>query len=594
MRFGEEFLQELKSRIRPSDIIGKTVMLKRRGKEFVGLSPFTQEKTPSFFVNDMKGFYHCFSSGEHGDVIDFLMKSERLSFSEAIEVLAAEAGMTLPSHEYDIAETAQKKAYIARLKTCVQHASEFFRANLKDKKGETARQYLLNRGLQPAIWDEFEIGYALPSRMALNSYLQQKGVSRQTMIDAGLVIKPEYQGQAYDRFRDRIIFPIHNIKGECIAFGGRSLNKTAKAKYLNSPETPLFHKGENLYRYYQARKSINFKSLKEVILVEGYMDVIALVEAGFLQTISPLGTALTKTQLSLIWKMSNEPILFFDGDQAGMNAASRAIDLALPMLTPGLSLKFILTENGQDPDDLLRSEGKQGIHTRVKQSAPLVDALWQRELMLKTLNTPEQKAEFKERLLNIISQIEHKEVKTQYKNELLNRFYDLFRKSKTAFVKPPYFASPQLKALRLHSKTPVIIRYLIGGIIYFPEILFRVEEKFIALNIKERQWDEYRHRIYNVITEYEQVQTTELLKQSELADFKEQTKQIKQDYPLMLAELGGKKNSIENRVIAWIHLYNRYHQIIQDDDQKQLIEEIDKGDIDRIKSFILAKKKKEY
>jgi DNA primase len=357
MRFGEAFLDEIKARVRPSDVVGRHVKLKRQGREFAGLSPFTNEKTPSFFVNDEKGFYHCFSSGKHGDAISFLMEVEGLSFPEAVEKLADMAGLEMPKAD------PQAEARAARNKETIswmERAQEFFEKCLYRQVGQAARDYLTGRGLSKTAAQYFGMGFAPNDFSALKSELLQQGATEKQLVEAGLIIESEDRSrESWDRFRDRIMFPIHDSRGRLVAFGGRAMDKDAKAKYLNSPETPVFSKSKLLYNYHRARKALSNpkNGARGMIVAEGYMDVIALARAGFEHAVAPMGTALTEEQLELLWRSGPEPILCFDGDKAGLRAAFRSIERALPLLKPGYSLRFALLPDGQDPDDLIRADG---------------------------------------------------------------------------------------------------------------------------------------------------------------------------------------------------------------------------------------------
>ncbi|HHL43938.1 MAG TPA: DNA primase, partial [Hellea balneolensis] len=422
MRFGEHFLDELKARLRPSEVIGRHVKLKRQGREFAGLSPFTNEKTPSFFVNDEKGFYHCFSSGKHGDVISFLMETQGLSFPEAVEQLANMAGLALP----DIDPEAEKRA-AANKKTIrwIEKAQDFFEACLRRDVGREAREYLKARGLSDADCKRFGIGFAPNSFDGLRNELTQMGAKLPELIEAGLLIKPDDASKKpWDRFRDRIMFPITDARGRLIAFGGRAMDKQAKAKYLNSPETALFHKGKILYRYPNARKALHDPQnpARGLIVAEGYMDVIALARAGFAHACAPLGTALTEDQLTLLWRAGPEPVLCFDGDKAGLRAAYRSIERALPLLKPGQTLRFAMLPDGQDPDDLIRDKGASAMAEILSQSIALVDLLWTRELGVENLDTPEARAGLKDRIFKLLRDITHDGVRDQYKTVLLEKF----------------------------------------------------------------------------------------------------------------------------------------------------------------------------
>ena len=421
-RFTPDFLDELKSRLRPSDVVGRYVKLKKQGNEFAGLSPFTKEKTPSFFVNDQKGFYHCFSSGKHGDIIAFLQDTQKLSFYEAIELLAEEAGMELPKDDPREQERADQRAGLAE---ACDSAAGFFATLLKRAQGRSALDYLLGRGVTDQQIEHFKIGYAPSGRTHLKDYLINKGYAEEVLVEAGLVIKPEDGGAAYDRFRNRVMFPILGARDRVIAFGGRALDANARAKYLNSPETPLFHKSHVLYNLADARKSAAQENAP-LIVCEGYMDVIALWGAGIKCAVAPLGTALTEQQLALLWRTSNEPVLCFDGDRAGAGAAHRSIDRALPALKPGKSLLYAFLPEGQDPDDMIRERGVAAFREILAAALPLAEVLWRRESEAKDLATPERRAALRADLRNLVKQIADKDVRTAYGNFLAGRLDEYF------------------------------------------------------------------------------------------------------------------------------------------------------------------------
>jgi len=422
MRFSDDFMDEIKARVRVSEVVGRHVKLKRQGREFAGLSPFTNEKTPSFFVNDEKGFYHCFSSGNHGDAISFMMDVQGMTFPEAVEALATLAGVPMPTVDPQAAQRAEKAK---KTISWMEAAQAFFEKSLRRNIGGDARAYLKGRGLTQEDCARFGIGFAPDSFDALRDELVTQGAPIAALLEAGLLIEPEDRNrQPWDRFRNRIMFPITDSRGRLIAFGGRAMDKEAKAKYLNSPETPLFHKGSVLYRYADARKAINQPSnpARGLIVAEGYMDVIALARAGFDHAVAPLGTALTEDQLELLWRAGPEPVLCFDGDKAGLRAAFRSIERALPLIKPGQTVRFALLSGGQDPDDLIRDSGAQAMRDVLEGSVPLVDMLWRRELEAEDLSTPEAKAGLKDRLYKALREIAHPGVREQYKTALLAKF----------------------------------------------------------------------------------------------------------------------------------------------------------------------------
>jgi DNA primase len=421
MRFPPAFLDELRARLPVSDVVGKRVKLKKAGREWKGLSPFNQERTPSFFANDQKGMWFDFSSGRNGNIFDFLMATDGLSFPEAVERLANQAGLPLPvvSKEAEAREERRKT-----LHDVMEIAAKFFEATLAARTGAKARGYLADRGLDPSTQLKFRLGYASAERFALKEHLGAQKVSVEDMVEAGLLVAGEDIPVPYDRFRDRVMFPITDLRGRVIAFGGRALDKDAPAKYLNSPETPLFHKGATLYNGANARAAAHQGA--RVIAVEGYVDVIAMASAGYPATVAPLGTALTEDQLALIWRMADEPILCFDGDGAGRRAAYRAVDLALPLLAPGKSLRFALLPDGQDPDDLVRSSGREAVEEVLTAARPLADMLWLRETEAGGVDTPERRAALEARLAGVTAGIGDDAVKKYYRQDLQARLQGLF------------------------------------------------------------------------------------------------------------------------------------------------------------------------
>lgn len=421
MKFPPSVLEEIKARLPVSAVVGKRVRLAKAGREWKGLSPFNAEKTPSFFVNDQKGSFFDFSSGKNGDIFKFVMETEGLSFPEAVEKLASEAGVTLPKVSFEAQAQEERRKGLHEV---VELAARFFEAELQSERGGLARRYLSGRGLEGEARQLFRLGYAPPDRFALRDHLAAKGVGADAMMETGLLVHGEEIAVPYDRFRDRIMFPIHDARGRVIAFGGRAMSADVPAKYLNSPETPLFHKGALLFNHHNARKAAH--DTGQVIVVEGYVDVIAMTLAGFPQVVAPLGTALTEDQLSLLWRMSGEPVICLDGDKAGRKAAGRAIDLALPMLEPGKSLSFALLPEGQDPDDLARSGGKPAVAEVIGSAKPLVDMLWAREFEASQLDTPERRAAFERRLKEPLGLIRDEATRRHYRREIDERLGQLF------------------------------------------------------------------------------------------------------------------------------------------------------------------------
>ena len=429
MRFTPEFLEELRARLPVSEVVGTRVKLKRAGREWRGLSPFQQEKTPSFFVNDQKQAWFDFSSGMNGNIFDFVMKTEGVSFPEAVERLASMAGVPLPAVTPDAARHEQRRK---TLHDVMELAAKFFAETLASRNGAKARGYLGDRAISPQTQVQFRLGYAPPDRFALKEYLGAQSIPVEDMVEAGLLVAGDDIPVPYDRFRDRVMFPIADARGRVIAFGGRALEKDVPAKYLNSPETPLFHKGDNLYNLATARQAAHNGS--PLVVVEGYVDVIAMVTSGFAGAVAPLGTALTENQLAALWKMADEPILCFDGDRAGQKAAFRAADLALPHLKPGKSLRFALLPEGQDPDDLARSGGRAAIEEVIGAARPLADIVWSREIEGGSFATPERRAALEARIGELANSVRDEVVRRYYRQDLIERLQRTFAPESTRFA----------------------------------------------------------------------------------------------------------------------------------------------------------------
>jgi len=439
MKFSDSFLDEIRARLPVSQVVSRRVPLKRAGREWKGLSPFNKEKTPSFTVNDQKGFYHCFSSGKHGDVFTFLMETEGLSFPEAVERLAGEAGLELPKPDPQFERTAKERL---GLFDALEAAARLFEEALVAHEGREALLYAERRGLSPGTLKEFRIGFAPNAKEALKGALLKKGFTEAQLLDAGLVIKPDDGRPTYDRFRNRLTIPILDAKSRIIAFGARSLDPASEPKYLNSPETKLFDKGSTVFNFARARKAA-FDS-GEVVVVEGYMDVIALHQAGFANAVATLGTAFTERQMELLWQLAAEPTVCFDGDRAGEAAAARGIDRMLPNLREGHSFRFAFLPEGSDPDDLVRAKGARAFAECLSTARPLIDVLWLRELKAHPIDTPERRAAFEERIERLLADIGNTRVRDHYRREVKNRLFALWREKGTRRGKLPADAASRL------------------------------------------------------------------------------------------------------------------------------------------------------
>jgi DNA primase len=425
MKFTPSFLDEIRARLPVSEVVGQSVKLRKQGREWIGLSPFNAEKSPSFTVNDQKGFYHDFSSGRHGDIFGFVMETTGIGFPEAVERLAAMAGLALPTESPEAAAAEKRRATTLE---ALELATGYFEAQLRGPSGAKARAYLTERGLGAEAREKFRLGYAPPDRYALRDFLASRACSAETMIEAGLLTHGPDINVPYDFFRDRLMFPICDRSGRPIAFGGRALAKDIQPKYKNSPETPLFHKGSHLYNIHAARKAAHERGT--VVAVEGYVDVIAMTLAGHSNVVAGLGTALTADQCELLWKMAEEPILCFDGDKAGRKAAFRAVDTALPLIGPGKSLRFALLPEGQDPDDLARAGGGAAIGAVLEAAKPLVEILFAREVEAQPLDTPERRAGLERRLRDCAALIRDDVLKRHYLEDFRERQAALFGRNR--------------------------------------------------------------------------------------------------------------------------------------------------------------------
>jgi DNA primase len=405
-----EFIEDLRQRVPLSDIIGKRVKLVRKGRRHSGLCPFHSEKTPSFSVVDDQGFYHCFGCGAHGDAISFLRETDGLDFMEAVERLAGMAGLAVPhSAPEDPDKQRQRKAALDIL----EETTRFFQAALTRDDGAQAARYLQGRGLGEAALSTYRLGYA--PRTGLRTALSARGFSDDDMLAAGVVRRSDLDGALYDYFRDRVIFPIEDRQGRVIAFGARALGD-AQPKYLNSGEGPTFSKKQVLYGWVQAREGMRRKL--PLVVAEGYMDVIAIQQSGVATAVAPLGTALTEEQIGHLWKLNDDPILCFDGDAAGQRAQMRALERLLPLLEPGRSARLAMLPEGKDPDDVLRSDGADGLLKVLAMARSLVDSLWTGLSAQHDLRQPEQRAEFWQQIRGMVRQIGHNQVRGAFADDI--------------------------------------------------------------------------------------------------------------------------------------------------------------------------------
>jgi DNA primase len=466
------FLDELRARTTLSALVGRTIKLQRAGNEFKACCPFHNEKTPSFYVNDEKGFYHCFGCQAHGDAIRWLTDQRGLSFMDAVKELADQAGMEVPAPDPRAQERAERAAGLYEV---MESAATWFGEQLDGVEGAAARDYLVRRGIGGETRRKFGFGFAPDSRGKLKVALKDFGNDK--LIETGLLIKPEEDKEPYDRFRGRLMFPIRDARGRCIAFSGRIVG-TGEPKYLNSPDTPLFDKGRTLFNLHNAGPAS--RARKFVVVVEGQMDVVALDQAGIAEAVAPLGTALTEAQLALLWKLSPSPLMCFDGDAAGQKAAARAALRALPNIAPGRSLGFVTLPPGQDPDDIIKSSGRAAFDALLEAPETLVERLWRHELDAEPLKTPEQKAGLRRRLMDHVAAIGDPDVRDQYRTEFLRRFEALtgFQRKPWVpgrgggrFVPPPRPTSSAARSVGRTGLSPEVGRAVLQGLVRFPSLI---------------------------------------------------------------------------------------------------------------------------
>jgi len=504
--FSPQFLDELRARVSLEDVVGKRVRLIRRGREYVGLSPFQKEKTPSFTVVPDKGFYHDFSSGEHGDVIDFVMKVEGLTFPEAVERLAAEAGMEIPA---DSPEEREKDRERQTLYEVMEAASGYFQKMLKMPEGKTALAYLRGRGLSDATIERFRLGFAPDQRNGIKAALAREGIPEDLMRAAGVIRRPDDGRPDFDYFRRRVMFPITDRRGRIVAFGGRILGD-GEPKYLNSPESALFQKRHVLYGLTQALKPARDKG--RILVTEGYMDVISLHQAGFDFAVAPLGTALTEDQLQVLWKIVHEPVLCFDGDTAGQKAALRVAEHALPQLKPGYSLRFAVMTGGEDPDSLIKTRGAAAMAEVLADTRPLSEILWRMETGGGPAKTPEERAALEGRLQQHALKIQDPTVRSHFLNFFRDRVRERMRSGPGSGPKGgprkgrggPYKPAPEPVTTnpgRRFDRLFRIQQQLLAVVINHPALFESVGERLGGMAFADSKLDGLRQKTVEILAE---------------------------------------------------------------------------------------------
>ena len=509
MRFEPRLLDEIRARLTLSDIVARRVTWDRRktqpGKgDYWACCPFHQEKSPSFHVDDRRNRYKCFGCGASGDHFTFLCETEGLSFPESVERLAEQAGVALPAPDPQAARREKKRAGLADI---CEMAAQFFQNEYAGPRGEQARAYTAKRGLKPETLREFRFGFAPDSRNALKSFLAGKDIPEEAMVEAGLVIRPDDGRPAYDRFRGRLMIPIQDDRGRVVAFGGRTLSADGQPKYLNSPETPLFHKGVMLFNAHRAREPA-FKA-GEAVVVEGYLDAIALWQAGIRHVVASLGTAFTEDQVLRLWKFAPEPVICFDGDAAGVSAAHRAIDRIFPVLRSGYSFQFCFLPDGMDPDDLVKEQGLDGFREETAKAQALFDAVWEREISVSRIDTPERKAALEKRFDDLIGTIRDERVRRRYqldlKFKLSNLFFEQARQNRRDGRKAPEALSGLgLARERVATSNDFGTERLVLGLcMRFPHLLDRNFERFSGLPFSNDLHRQLRDILCRIIDDLE-------------------------------------------------------------------------------------------
>ena len=513
MKFPKEYLEEIKQRVKVSDVVGATVQLKRRGKEFVGLSPFSTEKTPSFTINDEKGFYHCFSSGEHGNIFDFLVKVEKLNFGDAVRKLAAKAGM--PAFKFtkeNIEVENKRKKYDEILTIALQNYQKNFFEN------QFVKKYALDRGLTEEILSIFKIGYS--GEYGLNVSLFSN-FNQKELIESGVFFHDEKNNKLIDRFKNRLIFPIFDYNNKVIGFGGRALGQNYLAKYINSPETEFFKKGFNLYNLNNA-KSEN-KQSGIIFVVEGYMDAISLYQAGFKNVVATLGTAMTESHLNLVWRYFNDPVVCFDGDRSGQNAAQKISEKLIAFMKPGYSLSFLILPNGFDPDSFIRKNGNNNFESLLDQKIDIGNFIFENNLQ--NLQ-PEERAGFEKKLIDTCLLIQDSTVKKYYVSFFKNKIFEQFSNRKNKNIKPLNKTKELTRKITRYSSFELKEFSLMYLFLNNFTILRNQFEKVSLINFHNKNLEELRTVLINILGNIQTFKDFNLLKYLEENNFGQVIKDI--------------------------------------------------------------------
>ena len=509
MKFPKEYLEEIKQRIKVSDIVGASVQLKRRGREFVGLSPFSKEKTPSFTINDEKGFYHCFSSGEHGNIFDFLVKVEKLNFGDAVRKLAAKAGM--PAFKFtkeNIEVENKRKKYDEILTIALQHYQKNFSEN------DSVKKYAHGRGLTKEILSTFKIGYS--GEYGLNVSLFS-GFNQKELIESGVFFHDEKNNKLIDRFKNRLIFPIFDYNNKVIGFGGRALSQNYLAKYINSPETEFFKKGFNLYNLNNAKNEN--KQSGNVFVVEGYMDAISLYQAGFKNVVATLGTAMTESHLNLVWRYFNDPVVCFDGDRSGQNAAHKISEKLIAYMKPNYSLSFLILPNGFDPDSFVRKNGRNNFESLLDQKIDIGNFIFENNLQDLQSEQPEERAGFEKKIMDLCLLIQDSTVKKHYISFFKNKIFEQFSSRKAKNLKPLNKTKELTRKITRYSSFELKEFSLMYLFLNNIQILKNQSEKLSIINFHNKNLEELKKVLINILEKIETFKEFNLLKHLEENNF---------------------------------------------------------------------------
>ena len=593
MKFGSQLIDEIKTRIKVSDIVSKKVKLAPRGNEFVGLSPFSNEKTPSFTVSDEKGFYHCFSSGEHGSVFDFVMKTENLTFKEAVKKLASYAGIKIEESTYKKQDVLIQNK-IKNLRNILRLSSDWYHYNLKRelKTNKYLQEIFKKRNFSDNVINNFQLGYAPKRNDTLYNYLRSKNFSSKDILDSGLIIVSSKNNEKFDRFNYRIIFPIYDYFSNVVGFGGKALAPNQIGKYVNSPSTDLFKKGDLLFGWQQCKNNPMQKD--ELYIVEGYTDVISMHNAGFKNTVAPLGTAITTKQIICSWRISKEPLVCMDGDEAGEKAAKRIPELIFPHLKPGYSLSFCKLPSEEDPDSLIVSKNFKELNSAFENKLLLVDYVWNNLIYGKNYNTPEKRAELEQDINRLLSLINDFTVKKNYKNFFREKFFQEFR-----FSGKKIQSNENKKYLlnkNVINTNRITERILIGTIILYPSLLNDISSNFKSINFFNEKFNTLKDAIISLYSKKKTIENLNIRATLLNSEYKGIVLEIIDKSILLHAPFLKNKSNINLILERWKEYLEEYLKKkdtnIMKKEVNKLLTKLDKENYLKFKKYSLNTKKK--